>query len=104
MILKKKKTKASMNPTLAGVAIAGAVVGAGMVAATTVLKDKKNQKKMKAAFDTVTKKAKDYLEEAQSHLPPEKQAKIEKKVTQVEEKVKKVASKIEKKTEKKSGE
>jgi len=78
MKIGKKKTKPQVNPTLAGVAVAGAVVGAGVVAATTALKDKKNQKKMKTALKTVSKRAKGYLDEAQSRLPKDKGAQVEK--------------------------
>ena len=89
MKIGKKKAKPQLNPTLAGVAVAGAVVGAGMVAATNALRDKKNQKKMKVALSTVSKRAKGYLEEAQSRLP---QAKVGKEV-------KTAAKKVEKKSE-----
>ena len=91
MMLGKKKSKQQFNTTLASVAVAGAVVGAGMVAATNALKDKKNQKKIKVALSSAKKQAKNYLEEAQSHLP--KQNII---VKEVAKDTKKIAKTVEK--------
>lgn len=87
---KESKSANGINPLVAG--IAGVVAGGVAAAAAFVLSDKKNQKKVKAAFDGVKDTVKEYIDTVQSHPVVEKGAET------LETVVKETKKKIENKT------
>lgn len=83
-----KKEKKGTNPVAA--VVAGAVVGAGLaVAGSVLLKDKKSRDKVKKVLDNVKDQAKGYIDTVQKQVEEKKDV-VEKKVEVGKKVVKKV--------------
>jgi len=91
---KQNKEKGGINPMIA--AVAGAVVGAGVaVAGTIILEDKKNQEKVKKVLNNVKKQVKGYVENMEKQVG-DKKNEIEEKVTDGKKKVSRITKSVKK--------
>ena len=93
---RKTNTQSGINPVAA--VVAGAVVGAGIVAAGVAMKDEKNREKVGAVLNDVKGKAVAYVEDLKSSADDTKQ-KAEGKFVEGKDAVKKVAAETKKSVE-----
>lgn len=82
----------SISPMVA--AVAGAVVGAGVaVAGTMILEDKKNREKIRKVFNNAKNQAINYVENMQKQVK-DKKDEVEEKFTEGNKKVKRITKSV----------
>jgi len=87
--IKQDEKKGVFSPV--GIAVTGAVVGAGIaVAGAFALKNEKNREKVKDAFKSIKKQAAGYMEDMQKQAQ-DKKDEVSEKLTEGKEKLIKVA-------------
>lgn len=89
---KQGEVKGGVNPVV--VAVAGAVVGAGIAVAGVVLSDEKNREKIVNAATTIKDDVTNYVEKTQKQIELEKKT-LEKRILADKMKVKKVVASAE---------
>lgn len=86
---KQSELKGGINPVV--VAVAGAVVGAGIAVAGVVLYDEKNREKIIKTANTLKNDVTHYVEKTKKQMEAEKKI-LEKRILDDKEKVKKVVA------------
>jgi hypothetical protein len=86
---KQDEVKVGLNPVV--VAVAGAVVGAGIAVAGVVLSDEKNREKVVKAATTIKDDVTQFVEKTQKQIDTEKKI-LEKRILADKIKVKKVVA------------
>jgi phosphate uptake regulator len=88
------QNQGGINPVAA--AVAGAVVGAGVaVAGTMILEDKKNREKIKKVFNNAKNQAINYVEDMQKQVK-DKKNEVKENLTEGKEKVNRVTKSVKK--------